>query len=573
LAVLSALYGVVSIWSAVSPHDRYRIRMLAQFVPGPVTVTAALLVVASGMVLILLAHGLRRRKLRAWRLAVAICAVLVVTHLGKGLDLEEAFLALVLLALLVYARSEFNAKGDRSTRWIAVGAVGVIYAVGFIAGMLAIGVYHRKVSGHPTLVNAAWTTIRGFVGLTGPVEYRSMRYENLATTFLVSVTVLAIVIGAYLLLRPLEPKAYLTDDDSKRLHDLLDKFGSRDSLGYFALRTDKSVVWSPTGKAAVPYRVVAGVALASGDPIGDPEAWPGAIKPFVELCREYAWLPAVIGCSEQGGTVYAREVGMHVLEIGDEAVVQVSDFSLAGRSMRNVRQTVNRVKRAGYVARVRRLSDLSQAETAELARVAAAWRGAETERGFSMALGRFGDPEDADCVVVTAHTVADDSEEGGGERLRALLNFVPWGADGLSLDLMRRDRDADGGLNEFLICSLLEQCGGLGVKRVSLNFAMFRSALARGEKLGAGPVSRIWSKLLTFASRWWQIESLYRFNEKFAPTWMPRFVCYPSAGSLIRIAMAAMEAEAFWTRPAAIRRLAGRVPLGFGEREAVKSSQ
>ncbi len=138
---------------------------------------------------------------------------------------------------------------------------------------------------------------------------------------------------------------------------------------------------------------------------------------------------------------------------------------------------------------------------------------------------------------------------------------------------MRRDRDADGGLNEFLICSLMEQCGGLGVKRVSLNFAMFRSALARGEKLGAGPVSRMWSRLLTFASRWWQIESLYRFNEKFAPTWMPRFVCYPSAGSLIRIAMAAMEAEAFWTRPAAIRRLAGRVPLGYGERQAVQNSQ
>ncbi|WP_279582361.1 class-II aminoacyl-tRNA synthetase family protein [Fodinicola feengrottensis] len=261
LAVLSALYGVISIWSAVSPHDRYRFKMLAEFVPGPVTLTAGLLVVASGMVLILLAHGLRRRKRRAWRLAVGICAVLIVTHVGKGLDLEEAFLALVLLALLVYGRAEFTAKGDRSTRLIAVAAVVVIYAVGFIAGMLAIGVYHRKLTGHPTLLAAAWTTVRGFIGQTGPVQYRNVRYESLATTFLVSVTVLAIIIGAYLLLRPLEPKAYLTNDDSKRLHELLDRFGSRDSLGYFALRTDKSVVWSPTGKAAVPYRVVAGVAL------------------------------------------------------------------------------------------------------------------------------------------------------------------------------------------------------------------------------------------------------------------------------------------------------------------------
>ncbi|WP_163512462.1 phosphatidylglycerol lysyltransferase domain-containing protein [Fodinicola acaciae] len=567
LAALSALYGLISIWSAVLPRSRAHLRVLSEFIPKPVTFAAIMLAIAAGIVLVLLAHGLRRRKKRAWRLAVAISAVLIVTHLSKGFGFEAAVLAALLLALLIYARAEFIAKGDRSTRWIAVGAVVVIYVVGFLAGMLAIGVYHRR-GYRPTMLESAWTVLTGFVGLDGTVPFRNDKVANMVGSALVGVTVLAIIIGAYLLLRPLEPKAYLTDDDSRRLRELLDRFGARDSLGYFALRTDKSVVWSPTGKAAVPYRVVAGVALASGDPIGDPEAWPGAIKPFLELCREYAWLPAVIGCSEQGGTVYAREAGLHVLEIGDEAVVQVADFSLSGRSMRNVRQTVNRVKRAGYVARVRRLAELTQPETAELARVAAAWRGAETERGFSMALGRFGDLEDGDCVVVTAHTVNED-----GEQLRALLNFVPWGPDGLSLDLMRRDREADGGLNEFLICSLLEKCPELRVKRVSLNFAMFRSALARGEKLGAGPISRGWSKMLTFASRWWQIESLYRFNEKFAPVWIPRFVCYPSAGSLIPIAMAAMEAEAFWTRPAAIRRLAGRVPLGFGERQAVQSSQ
>jgi lysyl-tRNA synthetase class 2 len=220
--------------------------------------------------------------------------------------------------------------------------------------------------------------------------------------------------------------------------------------------------------------------------------------------------------------------------------------------MRNVRQAVRRVERAGYTAEVRRLGDLPSDEVTELARVAAAWRGAATERGFSMALGRFGDPADPECVVVTAHT---------GATLRALLTFVPWGADGLSLDLMRRDRGADNGLNEFLISELLTAAPDLGVKRVSLNFALFRAALERGERLGAGPVSRGWSRLLVFASRWWQIESLYRFNAKFRPTWVPRYVCYPGAWSLVRIAVAAMEAEAFWRRPVPFRRLVGRRPL------------
>jgi lysyl-tRNA synthetase class 2 len=542
---------VLSLWSALSPVERSRLEELSPFIPEPASAAAVALTAMSGLLLVLLAHGLRRRKRRAWRVAVAVCLVLVVTHVVKGLDVEEALLSGALLGLLVYARNEFTAKGDPSTRWLAVRAFVYLAVGGVAAGMTMIMMYRTRVLGAPTFGQEALTVLRGFVGLPGPVQFRSVRADTVVSSTLAGFAMLALLVTAYLALRPLEPLPWLSRDDSRRLRDLLGRHGELDSLGYFALRADKSVVWSPSGKAAVSYRVVAGVALASGDPVGDPEAWPGAIIPFLELCRQYAWIPAVVGCSDRAGVVYARH-GLNALEIGDEAVVEVADFRLSGRSMRNVRQAVRRVERAGYTAQVRRLGDLPTEEVAEMARVAAAWRGAETERGFSMALGRFGDPADPDCVVVTART---------GTTLRALLNFVPWGADGLSLDLMRRDRDADNGLNEFLIAELLTVAPDLGVKRVSLNFAMFRAALERGERLGAGPVSRGWSRLLVFASRWWQIESLYRFNAKFQPSWVPRFICYPGAWSLARIAVATMEAEAFWRRPVPFRRLAGRRPL------------
>jgi lysyl-tRNA synthetase class 2 len=204
------------------------------------------------------------------------------------------------------------------------------------------------------------------------------------------------------------------------------------------------------------------------------------------------------------------------------------------------------VERAGYVTRVRRVAEISPEEIASLREQAAAWRGAEVERGFSMALGRFGDPADPDCVAVTA-------EKDG--RLAALLHFVPWGDDGLSLDLMRRDRQADAGLNELMIVAALRAAPQLGVQRLSLNFAVFRSALERGGRLGAGPVLRLWRELLLFASRWFQIESLYRFNAKFRPVWEPRFLCYRRAADLPRVALAALEAEAFLVWPTQARLL------------------
>jgi lysyl-tRNA synthetase class 2 len=187
-------------------------------------------------------------------------------------------------------------------------------------------------------------------------------------------------------------------------------------------------------------------------------------------------------------------------------------------------------------------------------RLACDGRSTETERGFSMALGRFGDPTDGECVVVTA------TSEG---EIRAVLNFVPWGRDGLSLDLMRRDRASQPGLNDFLIVEAVKAAPALGVKRLSLNFAVFRAALERGEKIGAGPVLRAWRSLLLFASRWFQIESLYKFNAKFCPEWQPRFFVFPGPVNTPRIALAALEAEAFLVWPRVeLRRMARKLGLG-----------
>jgi lysyl-tRNA synthetase class 2 len=133
--------------------------------------------------------------------------------------------------------------------------------------------------------------------------------------------------------------------------------------------------------------------------------------------------------------------------------------------------------------------------------------------------------------------------------LRGLLQFVPWGADGLSLDLMRGDRTADNGLTELMVTAVLEQALQMGVRRVSLNFAVLRSVFARAEELGAGPVLRVWHRLLMAASKLWQIESLYRSNAKYQPEWAPRYLCFPTARDLPRIAIAAMTAEAFLPEP------------------------
>ena len=478
-----------------------------------------------------------------------------------SIDVEEASVTFLLTVVLVLLSDQFFALGDPRTRRRAPLAFGLMLLTSVVVGLTLTYIRDDSVTGGPpTFGTHLREVLWGLIGVTGPMHFRSDADADIVFGTLLGLGAATVLVTAYLALRPAEPAARLTVDDEQRLRGLLDKHGERDSLGYFALRRDKSVVFSPTGKAAISYRVVSGVMLASGDPIGDPEAWPGAIAEFVEIARQHAWVPAVMGCGERGGEVWVRTAGLRALELGDEAVVDVADFSLEGRAMRNVRQMVTRVERAGYTTEVRRLRDMSPEEIAEIQRQAAAWRDTEVERGFSMALGRFGDPADGGCVAVTA------SREGC---IAAVLHFVPWGPDGLSLELMRRDRSADPGLNELMIVAALRAAPGLGVSRVSLNFAVFRSSLERGGRLGAGPVIRAWRELLLIASKWFQIESLYRFNAKFRPVWEPRFVCYPGAGDVLRVALAALEAEAFIVWPQwRLWRPRGRRRTGLGGRPA-----
>ena len=208
-----------------------------------------------------------------------------------------------------------------------------------------------------------------------------------------------------------------------------------DSLGYFATRRDKSVVWDTedpgTARAGVSYRVFGSVSLASGNPVGDPTRWAAAIERWREEARRHGWSLAVMGAGRDGAAAFAAE-GLTAYELGDEAIVDLAEFSLSGPGMKAVRQSVSRLQRRGYTTKVIRHSTLSDADFAALGEAAGHWRGdGGDERGFSMALGRLQDPLDGDCVMVQAH-----DEEGN---LRGFLSFVPWGRNGLSLDLMRRD--------------------------------------------------------------------------------------------------------------------------------------
>ena len=280
-----------------------------------------------------------------------------------------------------------------------------------------------------------------------------------------------------------------------------------------------------------------GVLLVSGDPIGPADAIPELLQELGAFAERRGLRVAAIGVG-QALKPHFEQLGLRSFYIGDEAIVDTAAFTLEGRAIRKVRQSVSRLEKAGYTSRLLRVSDLDSETASALEQVSAAWRGREGERGFSMALDSLRIDEHADTLVL----LALDAEA----QVRGFLHFVPtYGRTAVSLSLMRRDPETPNGLTEFMVAGAIEMLRTQGIGEVSLNFAAF----ARFIHSPKGRVQRLFRYGLGWADAVFQIERLYRFTAKFFPRWEPRYLMYEGALGLARVALAALWIEGQLPKP------------------------
>ncbi len=541
------IIATLSLVASVSPLVRVMIRVPREFINSylfnfPDTS------VAWSFVLALLAAALTSRKRIAWVLLLGnmvLSAVFNAADIAAGdntpaeLFGENLGLAVHVVAavVLVLAYREFWAKVRRGALFKAAAVLVVAEAIGILVSWGLVEIWPGSLERQDRL---PYVVNRVFGFALADSDLFTGRPHLILNAVFGLFGALALIAATIVLFQSQRAENALTGEDESAIRGLVELFGKNDSLGYFATRRDKSVVFASSGRAAITYRVEVGVCLASGDPIGDPRAWPQAIAAWLSLCETYGWAPGVMGASSEGAQAF-REAGLNALELGDEAILRTADYKLSGPDMRGVRQAVTRARRAGLTVRIRRHRDIPADEMTETIERANAWRDTASERGFSMALGRLGDPSDGDCLLVEAL-----DRQGA---VVAMLSLVPWGATGVSLDLMRRSPQSPNGTIELMVSELALSGEQLGISRISLNFAMFRSAFEQGAQLGAGPVARLWRGLLLFFSRWWQLETLYRSNMKYQPEWVPRYACYEDARLIPRVGVASVIAEGFLVLP------------------------
>ncbi|HET7567490.1 MAG TPA: phosphatidylglycerol lysyltransferase domain-containing protein [Gaiellaceae bacterium] len=502
LAGAAAAVGAIGIVSALTPEMANRVDLVRGVLPPGWPHAARILTLVFGIALVWLSRSLLRRRRRAWQLAVAIVLASAAAHLAKGLDFEEAAISLALLVALVRYRRRFDVPGDPATV-------------------------------RPLLVLA--TAAAAIAAVAVAEELRGGELPDRASDFLTASGVVLAGLALYLWLRPLGHAVAQTVGEQRVARALVDAYGT-DSLSFFALRRDKSYLFSPSRGAFLAYRVVAGTALVSGDPVGNESELDALLAELRRVARAHGWRLAVVGASERHLERY-RRLGLRAIAMGEEAVLRPAEFSLDGRAIRKVRQSVSRLEKAGYRLRVVAAEEADPLLRAQLDEVSDEWRGDQPERGFSMAMDELD-------TAGTVFAVAEDDEG----RVGGFLHLAPSPAGGgWSLSTMRRRHDAPNGLTEFLIVESLAWAKEAGASELSLNFCAFTDFLSR-EK-ATTPVRRLVRRGLLAADNVFQLERLYAFNRKFFPEWRRRYICVERLSDLPAVGLAYLHVESLLVPP------------------------
>jgi len=533
LGLAVAFAGLVNIASALTPGARNRLQWTHQALTPDVTHLAAGATALLGVALLLLGRGLAQRRHLAFMGAVTLLVVSTVTHILKGLDFEEAVINLTVAAALLMSRRIFTVETHPTRYRTLAKLIPIVIALNFAYGMAGLFVVRAHVEPDLTLGLALREVGARLIGLSGPLTITGSFGHWLPA----SITVLGFcsVIGIVLVaLAPIAERVVVHHTERDRVRRLVHRVDG-DSLDPFALRHDKQYVFSKDGTAAVAYRYVNGVGLASGDPVGEPDAFADALANFVELCHRWGWRVGVVGARGDRLAIY-EHLNLRAHYLGDEAIIDVAGFTLEGRAIRPVRQAANRTKNFGITTEIHREGELDPTLRRALIGISDRHRAGAPERGFSMALDELLSGRDADCLVI----VARDTE---GTPI-AFQRYVPCRAGrGLSLDAMRRDTVGPNGVNERMIVDVVLWSKEHRIESVSLNFAAFKGLIEEGADLSMMQSVEAW--FIRRVNPYFQIESLLTFNAKFLPRWIPRYLIYEAPGDLAPVGIAALSAEAF----------------------------
>lgn len=496
-AGLTLLGGAMLLASGATPSEPERFVRLLDYAPTILIEVSHFVSSILGLVLVLLAFGLKARLGAAWTSTVAVLAAAAVLALAKGFNWEESAVLVAILLAIAPFHGAFPRKARLSRMEITPGWMFSTCAV--LLGAAVLGWWSFA---HADYGSEAWWRV-----MADADAARAMRASVGAAVALLAVGVWRLLASA-----ATPPVVGESDPDFQRVRAILARGEEIEPWANLALLGDKRFLFSASGESFLMFGVRRRSWIALGGPVGRREERMELLWRFRELADAHAARPAIYSLGPDA-LPEVVELGFSIQKIGESATTPLDSFSLEGRRREVLRRNWRKAGQGGATFEVLPVGGAWDVMD-DLARISDEWLGhhAGGEKGFTM--GGF------TARYVAEFPVAVVRAEG---RIVAFATLWP-GRGVFSMDLMRYDDGAPKNVMDYLFVELLHW----GRERGYTAFEFGMAPLAGLEDRPLAPImSRVGNLLFERGEEIYNFRGVRRYKDKYDPVWQPRYIAAP----------------------------------------------
>lgn len=506
------LLGVVNLVSSITPAIPSRLKLVSEFLPTTLVNNSNELVLVVGLLLILLSVFLLQGSKRAWYIGLFLTAVSAIGHMTKGADYEEAILALVAAVSLFYTRDHYTLKPHQ--RLTRISYLVLIYSVVAVLLYGIIGFYFID-KHHFGIDFRFWASVKIIFRLfflfddSGLTPLTKFGQDFLYSIYLLGGSVASFIF--YSILRPYFSKPYNSPEDFTLAKELIKKYGDS-PLDFFKAYPDKFIFLSKERDGFVSFKMTRQFAFVLENPVcKDDETRSKLIQDFDRFCNENGFVSIYYRIPQQSLNIY-KSLGKKSFPLGEEAIVDLTTFSLDGGKIKTTRSAINRLTSEGYDIKVYQ-PPIKEGLLQKLEMVSNNWLTEMNQKEIAFTQGVF------DRTILKGQSIitVEDKEE----RVYAFLNLVPDYAPGeATYDLIRKVTDAPNGVLDMLMAKTLIYLKEQGYRSANLGLAPLSGI--EGTNLAEKTVSYAYENLKAFG----HFKGLRKYKEKFFPEWEKKYLVY-----------------------------------------------
>ncbi|MFC0301348.1 bifunctional lysylphosphatidylglycerol flippase/synthetase MprF [Virgibacillus soli] len=312
--------------------------------------------------------------------------------------------------------------------------------------------------------------------------------------------------------------------DEEKLTNFLYKHGGH-VLSHLGFLGDKRLLFSDDGKALLQFAVIGKNIVVLGDPQGEATSFKLVLKKLLGQADYYGYNPIFYQISGEKMALY-HDLGYRFFKLGEEAVIDLTQFTISGKKHAGLRSTFNRFEKVHYVFEILKPPFTNELIN-ELKQVSDLWLGNRREKQFS--LGSFS----ADYISKAPIALLKNVDG----KVVAFMTIMPvYQANIISIDLMRYVSGAPSGTIDALFIYLLQWAKEQPYQYFNLGMAPLSNV---GQQEHAFLGERVAATIFNNVHYIYGFQGLRNFKNKYNPEWKGKYLAYRKgytlASSMLKI--------------------------------------